>query len=233
MKKSIIKLLEWDSSFFNKKIGELELVDSNQRISNVNDFDLIYVKQREDEEVYFEENNFRLSHLEAKVIFSKIIAVTNTFENECIISALEKSDFKNQLYELAFESGKYSRFNLDGNFQRSEFESLYRKWVDNSLSNEFADEVLLYKQENVILGIVTYKVFDNFATIGLLAINPESQGKGIGSKLVESVENKLSAKGIKELRIPTQLQNIPACHFYTKLGYSINEKLIIKHYWRI
>jgi dTDP-4-amino-4,6-dideoxy-D-galactose acyltransferase len=35
------------------------------------------------------------------------------------------------------------------------------------------------------------------------------------------------------LHIPTQLANKAACGFYTKLGYKIIEKLIIKHYWRI
>jgi dTDP-4-amino-4,6-dideoxy-D-galactose acyltransferase len=35
------------------------------------------------------------------------------------------------------------------------------------------------------------------------------------------------------LRIPTQMQNKSACSFYTKLGYNIEEKKIIKHFWRI
>ena len=229
----MIQFLEWDSSFFNKKVGTFECVGTNQSFVVDNDFDLIYIKQIDDKEVLFEKENFRLSHVETKVIFSKMISKINNLKDEFIISAFETSDYKQQLYELAFESGKFSRFNLDENFERSEFEALYRKWVDNSLSKEFADEVLLYKQGDAILGIITYKVNGNYATVGLLATKSESQGKGIGSRLVAAVESGLYEKGVEELRIPTQFQNEQACGFYTKMGYNVIEKIIIKHYWRL
>jgi GNAT superfamily N-acetyltransferase len=134
---------------------------------------------------------------------------------------------------LAFVSGKFSRFKRDSNFQQYEFEALYKTWVDNSISKEFADAILLYKVQNTILGFITYKIIEDCATVGLMAVCAEHQSKGIGRKLLEAVENELSNKQIKELSIPTQLQNEQACGFYTKLGYYIIEKTIIKHYWKL
>lgn len=226
-----IKFLEWDSFFFNKRIGEIELASPIHFEPDSNDFDLLYVKQKED--VVIEIDNFKQSYFETKVVFAKSVLKNNLPAEKSIVSAFNSTFRISQIYELAFESGKYSRFNLDENFQRSEFEALYRKWVDNSLTAAFADEVLLYKLGDAILGIVTYKVFGNYATIGLLATHPESQGKGIGTKLVSALEKELYERGVEALRIPTQLQNEQACGFYAKMGYAIFEKTIIKHYWRL
>ena len=153
--------------------------------------------------------------------------------SKAFFSAFNTNASKEQIYKLAFESGKFSRFKLDNNFQQNEFEALYKIWVDNSFSKEIADEILVYKEQSAILGFITYKIIENYAIIGLLGVCYEQQGKGIGRKLLEAVENVLSDKQIKELRIPTQLQNEQACGFYTKLGYNIIEETTIKHYWKL
>lgn len=227
----MIKFLKWDSSFFNKRIGELEFGKTGYSFIDANYFDLLYVKQRE--ELLLNVEGFVQTYVETKVVFSKIITKNTDLKDEFVTSEFDKEDDKQQLYELAFESGKFSRFNLDENFLRSEFEALYRKWIDNSLTKDLADDIILYKQGDSILGFVTYKVFGNYATIGLLAIKSKSQGKGIGRKLLVGVENELNKKRIKELRIPTQLKNEEACSFYAKMDYTIIEKIIIKHYWKI
>ena len=77
-----------------------------------------------------------------------------------------------------------------------------------------------------------YKVTNNYATIGLIAVSPNHQGKGIGKQLIDKVENELFKKNINELRIPTQEENIQACFFYEKLGYKKLEVININHYWK-
>ncbi len=226
----IIKHLDWDSSFFNKKIGLLELFNDSNFFEIQNDFDLIYVVS--DKDIAIEIKDYKQSHSENKIVFSKKIFQKNDSTDANIFLVLEDS-IKEEIYELAFESGKFSRFKLDPNFDQLEFEKLYRKWVDNSFNNEFADSVLVYKEQNKILGFVTYKVWDKYATIGLIGVCLKHQGKGIGKKLMQSVEMDLANKGLDELRIPTQLQNEMACRFYTKMGFVILEKKILKHYWKL
>ncbi len=226
----IIKHLDWDSSFFNKKIGLLDLSNNCPYSKSQNDYDLIYVINNE--EIAIDITNFKQSYSENKIVFSKKIVQSKESANANIFSELKNSP-KKEIYDLAFESGKFSRFNLDLNFKKSEFRKLYKKWVDNSFNKEYADAVLVYKEQNIILGFVTYKVWEGFATIGLIGICPKHQGKGIGKKLIQSVEKKLVAIGVNELRIPTQLQNKIACLFYTKMGYEIIENKILKHYWKL
>lgn len=225
-----IKHLDWDSSFFNKKIGLLELLNDCNFSKIKNDYDLIYVVS--DKDVAVESVDFKEGYRENKIVFSKKIVQKNESTEVNIFSELEDSP-RNEIYELAFESGKFSRFKLDKNFHQIEFENLYKKWVDNSFNKEFADAVLVYKEQNKILGFVTYKVWDKQATIGLIAVCSKHQGIGIGKKLIQSVEMELANKGVDELRIPTQLQNELACRFYTKMGYEIIENKILKHYWKL
>jgi dTDP-4-amino-4,6-dideoxy-D-galactose acyltransferase len=225
-----VKKLEWDSDFFKKRIGEILINNkTNQSISGDN-FDLIYVKSVDNNIVEIE--NFKQTFVETKVVFAKKITGQEPIDVN-VISFFNTNVNKEIVYQLAFESGKFSRFNLDQNFSQIEFQDLYKKWIDNSINKRFSDDILVYKEGQNTIGFVSYKVHDNHAIIGLIAINPNEQGKGIGKKLIIAVENQLKSMGISELHIPTQLANEAACGFYTKLGYKMIEKLIIKHYWRI
>jgi dTDP-4-amino-4,6-dideoxy-D-galactose acyltransferase len=226
-----VKVLEWDSNFFNKKIGVIEIEEEIEILLDFEGLDLIYVKQIENE--HFEAKGFKEAYADTKVVFSKSISKSNNLLKGFIFSAFDTDINREQIYKLAYESGKFSRFKLDNNFQKHEFEALYKRWVDNSFSKEYADAILVYKDNSAILGFITYKIFKDYATIGLIAVCVTHQGKGIGRALLKAVENELANTFVKELRIPTQLQNEHACGFYTKLGYNIIEKTIIKHYWRL
>ncbi len=226
-----IKHLKWDSAFFNKVIGEINFDSRNQSLKELAKFDLLYVKQKDDK--CLEIDNFKQTFVETKVVFSKCISKNQKPINHFVFSAFDTVISMEQIYKLAFESGKFSRFKLDANFKKSEFEKLYKIWVDNSFNKKFADAILVYKDKDDILGFISYAVFEEVATIGLLAISPEHQGKGIGRKLLEAVESKLVDYSIVELRIPTQLHNEAACKFYSKMGYTIIEEKTLKHYWKL
>lgn len=226
-----VKILDWDSHFFKKKIGVIELNTEIGVFSDIENFDLVYVKQNEDK--FIRIDNFNLTYIETKVIFSKSISKKNNPLMRFVFSALETNISKEHIYKLAYESGKYSRFKLDENFDQLEFEALYQAWVDNSFRKEFSDDILIYKENNIILGFITYEIIVDYAIIGLLGVCDKYRGKGIGRALLDTVENQLTIKHIKKLRIPTQLQNVQACGFYSKLGYNIIEKKIIKHFWKL
>lgn len=221
-----IKKLIWDSNFFNFEIGE---ITENSNLENANDFNLLVLKQSKESNVIID--NFENSFQETKIIFrKKIDTIIDTID-------VEDTDFEsltpNRLYDLAYESGKNSRFLLDKNFRENQFKELYQKWIDNSLNKQFADKIFYTKKENKITGFVSVKKQDNFATIGLIAVDSKQQGQGIGRILIQKVEQYCTNNHIYELRIPTQKENQQACHFYTKNGYTILEETIIKHYWKI
>lgn len=224
----MIKKLGWDSNFFEIEVGELLV--GKQSNSNAEIFDLLYVKNTSDFEldIYGFENPFS----ESKIVFAKNISDFE-LENQFISLISDVKYNIEEIYLLAYESGKYSRFLLDNNFSETKFKELYRKWVDNSINYIFADAVLVYHENDQTMAFVSYKIKNDEATIGLIAVNPNHQGKGIGGKLLKFVEKKLAQNNIKTLFIPTQKTNQVACSFYKKQGYTVHESTIIKHYWKI
>jgi dTDP-4-amino-4,6-dideoxy-D-galactose acyltransferase len=222
-----MRRLDWDSSFFKLEVGEIEINDDLKN-DNYSDFDLLYVKKNKEISI----PGFRLNYEEHKVVFEKEILSTSDGSNS--IKQFSKVKYNvEDIYDLAYESGKYSRFLKDSLFGESKFKKLYKEWVDNSITKQFADDILLYFIEDKIVGFVTYKKHSTYGQIGLIAVNVNFQGKGIGKQLINEVENSLFKVGIKTLRIPTQLENKEACFFYKKIGYKIIESTPIKHYWKI
>lgn len=222
-----MKRLDWDSTFFKLEVGEIENDDNLDKI-NYSNFDLLYVKK----EGKIVLPGFKLNYEENKVIFEKeIVKINHDFKE---IKQFSKVSYKiNDIYDLAYESGKYSRFLKDSLFGESNFKKLYKDWVDNSITKQFADDILLYTIDDKTIGFVTYKKHSNYGQIGLIAVNENFQGKGIGKQLINEVEKLLFKSGIKKIRIPTQFENTNACFFYKKIGFNIIENTPIKHFWKI
>lgn len=225
-----IKPLNWDSQFFNKKIGEIILFDDKTNSIDAEGYDLLYVKSEHDFPITIK--GFKNSFAELKLTFSKDLSKKNEKENECIKSVFEL-DIKNKdLYDLALLSGKFSRYKLDDKFNNSTFVNLYKKWIDNSMNKTFADDVFLYLEDKNILGLISYKKFKDYGKVGLFSVDLASQGKGIGTQLLSAVELKMYKSGLKKLEIPTQAKNKQACEFYSKSGYTIVNQVYIKHFWK-
>jgi ribosomal protein S18 acetylase RimI-like enzyme len=124
-------------------------------------------------------------------------------------------------------SGHDSRFLKDSFFGEDAFKNLYKRWIDNSIREEGIN-VLVYIENNRILGFVTYSKKETDSSIGLFAVDPIAQGKGVGLKLIQAVESHLGSN--KYLVVPTQETNLNACKFYKKLGFKLEYKQYIYHY---
>lgn len=218
----IIRLLEWDSKFFNKRIGKLDfdlaLFNKFQNLSQLEDFDLIYIFSPV-------EVPFEVPLMDIKLTFSKSVNFKEPI-SEVVQFDANKHQY-NQLLELTYQSGHDSRFLKDPSFGLKQFKRLYKQWIDNSITNDDTT-VLIHQSSNTIDGFVTLKKSHESAQIGLIAVNPQSQGKGIGKKLIDSVESVLKVD--TKLIVATQETNKGACKFYEKLGFRVEKKEYIYHY---
>lgn len=139
---------------------------------------------------------------------------------------------RKKLYELAFQSGEYSRFKTDPHFPNGTFERMYRQCVDNSLDGEFAQKVFVVRMDNKIAGFATLNFNTPFTgTIGLIAVDPAFRGQKIGSRLMAVAMEYSRRRGYPNFRVATQLENKGACDFYKKLGLELVEAAKIYHWW--
>lgn len=225
-----IKKLSWDSKFFGFTVGDLFIEEnfSETRVINSDEFTFFQVRSN----LPLDTTSFThtLSYLESKIIFSKVLNEWNNLEE----NSIDLDDFpitEDSFYELAYESGSYSRYKLDVYFSEDKFKKLYQLWITNSFNKSFADKLFYIKENEIVIGFVTLTINNHIAQIGLIAVLPNYQGKGIGKKLISKTENYCLERNIKTLQIPTQVVNTAACNFYRKIGYKISEKIIIKHFW--
>lgn len=226
-----IKELEWDSQFFGFPVGDV-LIEKDFPESMVFNSDYFsFFQARSSHSFEIISDTHSLSYTGTKVIFNKVLKESHNLA-EGIMDFDDAPVADNSLYELAYESGKYSRYRLDKKIPESKFKALYQMWIKNSINKSYADKIFYIREKETILGFVSVKINDNTAPIGLIAVLPDAQGKGLGKKLLQKTENYCFENNVKSLDIPTQLENRAACRFYEKMGYQISEKSIIKHYWK-
>ena len=98
----------------------------------------------------------------------------------------------------------------------------YPKLVIDFMCNEFSPEFLIKisKEREFFIAFEKTKIIGTITLIndyiGTVFVNPEFHHKGIGKKLMESIENLAREKRIKNLRLES---SINAVDFYEKLGY--------------
>lgn len=215
-----IEKLEWDSGFFEKDIFRITLENEDfdpEMLEFPDSFYYLFSSRKQD---------FLKSKLkDQKLVYSKELS-SKKDDNMSIVEY--DGAINDQLLKLAFESGAFSRFKLDDQLNHK-FEELYSKWLENSLNKKFADLVLVYAEEEKILGFITVKLNVDHGLIGLIAVDEDARGKGIGKSLIQKVENFCIDHGLKILKVPTQMANKVACSFYERNEFEIESLTYIYH----
>jgi len=228
MSKHNLRKLEWDSQLFGYPVGSQVYysdIDLSSFPSEYSDFRVVYLTSKEklnlsffeDVKVYFE---LELSHMHSDV--------QPEFKGE-VEPYIGKGN--QELIALAFESGKFSRFSVDQNFNAFEFEKLYFQWIIKSLSKEIAEEVLLVHIDGIIAGFVSLKINDHLCEIGLLATSSDFRRQGVGKQLIDASVSFAVRHGKSKLVVPTQLRNLDALNFYGKMGFKESSRDFIYHIW--
>jgi dTDP-4-amino-4,6-dideoxy-D-galactose acyltransferase len=136
-----------------------------------------------------------------------------------------------QLLNLSVQCGAFSRFAVDNYIPHSKFEELYQTWLINSINKSMADDILIYKLNESIVGMVTLYSVNDIGNIGLFGVDENYRKKGIGNALLKAVNNYFFSKGIQRINVVTQGLNMPACEMYKKAGYTITDTCDFYHFW--
>ena len=132
-----IKKLEWDSQFFGFPVGDIFIEEhfSDSLVLNSDTYKFFQVRS------VFPTNIVSDTHLltywETKTIFSKKLTEKH-YLNDIIFDYDEFPLSENSLYDLAYESGKHSRYKQDENITEEKFRELYKLWIVNSINKSFA-----------------------------------------------------------------------------------------------
>lgn len=81
------------------------------------------------------------------------------------------------------------------------------------------DGFTILNGEDEIIGLITYIIKDNECEI--ISLDSTEEGKGIGSSLVQEVENLAIKSKCKLLKLITSNDNLSALKFYQKRGFTL------------
>ncbi|MCK9452311.1 MAG: GNAT family N-acetyltransferase [Bacteroidales bacterium] len=227
----MIEKLNWDSEFFGYPVGKLyvetpESFDEEAFVKAASAYKLVYI---------FAEKPLNYSRFalpaDVKLTFQKLLK-SQIAETKLQLFVPGLHDYAD-LQKLAFQSGEYSRFRTDLNFDPKDFYRMYEIWIRKSLDSE-QSVVLVEEVDNQLAGFVTFDFIDSErAAIGLIAVDSDVRGEGIGRKLMAQAEFAAFKAGKKQFRVATQQKNRLATSFYEKLGYTLVNQIIIYHYWNL
>jgi GNAT superfamily N-acetyltransferase len=138
----------------------------------------------------------------------------------CASVAGERPD--QTVLELALLAGVSSRFRLDRRLPPGRFEAMYERWITKSLSRDLADDVLVLRDtDGQTRALLTYRVEEATARIGLVATSLAAQGQGFGSAMLAEAHRQIAQVGADNVIVSTQSENRAACRFYEASGYAV------------
>lgn len=108
---------------------------------------------------------------------------------------------------------------------------MYRLWIINSVNKTIANEVLVYYLHHEIVGFITLGIKNKVGKIGIIAVDKNFRGQGIGKALVLAAENWSINHSCNSLQVVTQGSNKPACALYEHCKYEIKNSEWFYHIW--
>jgi dTDP-4-amino-4,6-dideoxy-D-galactose acyltransferase len=243
----VVRLLEWDTSFFGRRIGSISGagIDAASLTEALND-----AREQNVECLYALSPVDDMEAIRAlSTAGGRLVDVRMTFERPLepgpavpepgsargspgavALRPSQPSDVP-ALRALASHSHGSSRFYADGRFPAQRCDELFATWIEKSCSG-WADLVLVAEVDGAPRGYVTgHARENNRAEIGLVAVDPLAQGHGAGSRLVEAALAAFRARGLTHSTVVTQGRNLPAQRLYQSRGFRTQRLQVWHHLW--
>ncbi|HTK06998.1 MAG TPA: GNAT family acetyltransferase [Ktedonobacteraceae bacterium] len=130
------------------------------------------------------------------------------------------------------------------NFQIEDYDEVVALWVQAGLElsrsdtrtglaqklERDADLFLVAVEENVIVGVVMGTYDGRRGWVNHLAVAVHYKGKGLGTQLMQEMEQRLHEKGCSKVNLLIEPTNAAVQDFYQRLGYQRDE-LIFMEKW--
>ena len=231
--------LDWDSDFFGFEVARLRASSPDQLAESIDQ-----AVQRRVRLAYWEcapddaalnraavELGGRL--VDRKCTYVRALEAADATVPEAASGPRPRHNERDQLIDLALQSGELSRFRVDPEIPSGAWERLYRIWMERSLSGEIADEVLVERRDGQAVGMITLSIDGHVGVIGLFAVHASQRGLGVGGALLSRALSWFVAAGCCSASVVTQGDNEGARRIYQKGGYRLSQMSHFYHFWNL
>lgn len=241
---SSFQILSWDSQLFGFNVAKILIIEPT-----LSDFNKTFNKMREQKVklAYWQTSlSFNLQKeistrynglfVDLKTTYSKMLSPNVNDVNiktDKKVTPFSGDSLDNRMYDITLQCGEHSRFRVDPKISYPVFEKLYNTWIEKSVSKELADDILLYKINNRTAGLITVYVKESAGYIGLIGVDEQFRGQGVGQKLIEAADIYFRKARCKSVDVVTQGLNAAACALYEKTGFTVKSQTNFYHFWMI
>ncbi len=235
----MIEFLAWDSEFFGYKVGKINDFECDilhiLEVARAQNYKLLYAFLHPDDislnENYKKNNGFLVDE---KITFLQIIPLK--IPQNSLTEIYNETETHPDLIKLGLQSSEFSRFKLDTNFKHENlkediFEKLYTIWIENAVNKKIAEKIIIQKENEKIIGLLTLGIKNNRADIGILAVDTDFRGKKIGQNLILRAFEESKKLRQTQIQVVTQKANQNAYYFYEKMGFILEKVENIYHFW--
>ena len=229
------RLLPWDSDFFGHRIARVRATQLNaQSLEKL----LSWCDSERIDCLYFlasagdwqtlriaEDNGFQFVDIRMTLECS----LKDSAEQPDGIRVVKPGDIL-PMKRLASQSFSDTRFYNDPHFSKQKCDELYAVWLERSCQG-FSDCVLIAEQQGQPAGFITCSLENSEGIIGLIAVDPNSQGCGLGGALVRVALRYFYDHGATCARVVTQGSNVKSQRLYQRCGFVTRSVELWYHRW--
>lgn len=231
------KFLKWDSDYFGissarvNLYGVLSMQSQEKVLEFCKDYKFVTICNFNN----ITENNYWIGNItdafqsDINIQFIKTISDDIEYKNRGVY--VTNSLYKNeQILDIAKNSFNYSRFFNDPRLPRRQAKNIYVYWTECAFKQN-DKYFVIYEKDGIILGYILFSINESDSVIELIAVDNKFQGQKIGKLLIEAMESFVLEKGIKKIKVGTQVNNIMAVQFYNHMGFKYVSCSSIYHLW--
>jgi dTDP-4-amino-4,6-dideoxy-D-galactose acyltransferase len=238
------EFLPWDTNFFGCRVGRVRGDTLNEGLASLidewaaaNSVRVLYLLARSDDPTttrMAEIHGYNLT--DVRVTFERMLESQKRNTPEPVsssdrIRAARPEDVPS-LQEIAASGHTGTRFANDPHFPAERVQAFYAKWIAVECEGR-AEQVLVAAsgEDNPIGYISCHLDANNCGEIGLVGVNPNHRGNGLGSSLVRGALRWFGGQGARLVTVVTQGNNMAAQRLYQKSGFITRNVQLWYHKW--
>ena len=239
------ELLPWDTEFFRHRIArvcgdtlEPEQAEQIDEWSRSNRIQCLYFLSRADDPATIrvaEQHGFGL--VDIRITLERV--TKNSETSLCpdspagvTIRPVQPADLP-ALQAMARVVHGEARFFSDPHFPRERVEDFYSTWIVLESQGRAQAVLVAASAASQPLGYISCHLdaASQEGQIGLVGVNPEARGKGIGKSLVLAAMDWFRLKGARAVTVVTQGRNRAAQRLYQQCGFLSRDLQLWYHKW--
>lgn len=240
--RDIVQILSWDTEFFGFPVAQVsgnrldeESMEIVQAFCARNRIRLLQFKcdaHHRPSVLLAERHGFHMADVRmiySRPIYKKVASESLPVGVTFRLGTME--DVK-PLKDIATDLYTQSRYYFDENFPRDRVKIFYQDWIEKAVRGTFDDLAWVICQEEILVGFCSvHFIGKDRAGIGLIGIDQNMNGRGMGCLMMQHALRAMAKRGIKKVSVVTQGRNYSAQRLYQKAGFLVDHIEIYYHCW--